>query len=222
MGTGARSAEGDGGMYQLYWMERSGAFAPAAVMAELDIPYEGIRLDRHRLESADFRARYPMAQVPVLILPDGSSMTESGAISLYLAETQPESGLAPAPGEPIRPRFLHWLSFAQVNLYETVLRYFYAQRYTSDPAGAPGVQQAAGERLDRLWAMTAGAIQGPFFFGDRYTLLDIYFAMLSAWHIDPPALHRRLPNVGALAAATIARPAVGKVWADYGMHERTA
>ncbi len=208
-------------MYKLYWMERTGAFAPAAVMAELDIPYEGICLDQHGLKSDHFRARNPMAQIPVLILPDGSSMTESGAISLYLAETKPESGLAPALDDPIRPRFLHWLSFAQVNLYETVLRYFYAERYTSDPAGAPGVQQAAGERFDRLWAMTAEAIQGPYFFGDRFTILDIYLAMLAAWHIDPPALYARLPKVGALVEATVARPAAGKVWRDYGMDQRT-
>ncbi len=209
-------------MYKLYWRERTGAFAPAAVMAELDIPCEGIRLDQDGLKSAAFRAQNPMAQIPVLILPDGSSMTESGAISLYLAETQPESGLAPMPGDPIRSRFLHWLSFAQVNLYETVLRYFYSDRYTSDPAGAAGVKQAADERLDRLWAMTAEAIQGPFFFGERFTVLDIYLSMLAAWHMDPPALFKRLPKVGALVEATVARPATGEVWRRYDMHQRMA
>lgn len=207
-------------MYKLYWMERTGAFAPAAAMAELGISYEGVHLDEDGLKSAAFRALNPMAQIPLLILPDGSSMTESGAIALYLAETEPEAGLAPKPDEAIRGSFLSWLSFAQVNLYETVLRYFYSARYTSDPAGAPGVRQAAGERFDRLWAMTAEAIQGPFFFGDRFTVLDIYLAMLAAWHVDPPALYRRSPKVGALVEATVARPAIEKVWYDYSMHKR--
>ncbi len=69
--------------------------------------------------------------------------------------------------------------------------------------------------------MAAEAVQGPFFFGERFTLLDIYLAMVTAWHIDPPALHRRLPKLGALVEVTIARPAIGKVWVDYGMHRRT-
>ena len=215
---------GPGGdeVYELYWRERTGAFAPAAVMAELEIPYEGIHLDKasREHEGAAFRALNPMAQIPVLILPGGVSMTESAAISLYLAETRPDSGLAPLPDDPIRPSFLSWLSFAQCNLYETDLRYFYAERYTSDPGGAAGVQQAAGERYDRLWDMTAQAIQGAFFFGARFTMLDIYLAMLAAWHVDPSALYERLPKVGALVEATVARPATGKVWHDYGMHQR--
>ncbi len=210
-------------MYKLYWRPRSGAFAPAAVMAELDIPYEGIQLDEanREHEGAAYRAQNPMAQTPLLVLPDGGVMAESGAISLYLAETKPQSGLAPTPDDPIRPHFLRWLSFAQVNLYETVLRYYYTERYTSDPGGAPGVKQAANERTERLWDMTAEAIQGPFFFGNRFTVLDIYLAMLAAWHSDPLALYERLPKVGAMVDATVARPASGKVWHDYGMRERS-
>lgn len=207
-------------MYKLYWYERTGAFAPAAVMAELDISYEGIHLAGGAQNAPEFLTLNPMAQVPLLILPDGSSMTESGAIALYLAETKPESGLAPLAGDPIRPQFLRWLSFAQINIYETVLRYYYSERYTGDPKGAAGVHQAAAERLERLWDMTAEKIQGPFFFGDRFTVVDIYLAMLSAWHSDLPALYKRLPKLGALVEATVSRPATGKVWTDYNLDKK--
>jgi len=209
-------------VYKLYWRERTGAFAPAAVMAELDIPYEAVKIETktRQHESAEYRKLNPMAQIPLLILPDGSTMTESGAIALYLAETKPDFGLAPTPDDPIRAQFLRWLSFAQVNLYETDLRYFYADRYTTDPAGAEGVKQAAAERTDRLWDMTAEAIRGPFFFGARFTLLDNYLAMLAAWHHEPPTLYLRLPKVGALVEAVAARPATAKVWHQYHMHAK--
>ena len=208
-------------MYKLYWRQRTGSFAPAAVMAELEIPYEAILLEKDGKNAAVLHEQNPMAQIPLLILPDGSAMTKSGAISLYLAETRPDSGLALRTDDPLRPHFLRWLSFVQVNLYETVLRYYYNERYTSDPAGAPGVRQAAAERIERLWDMVAEEIQGPFFFGNRFTVLDIYLAMLAAWHSDPSALYGRLPKVGALVEATVARPATGKVWHDYSMHKRT-
>ena len=207
-------------MYKLYWRERTGAFAPAAVMEELGIPYEAIRVDEDGRKSASYLAKNPMAQIPLLILPDGSGMTESGALALYLAETKPDSDLAPKPGDPLRAPYLRWMSFAQVNLYETILRYTYADRYTSDPAGVRGVKQAAAERHDRLWDMTAEAIQGPFFFGPRFTVLDIYLAMLSAWHMEMPATCARLPKLDALVEAAIARPATGKVWREYHMHAR--
>jgi glutathione S-transferase len=207
-------------VYKLYWRERTGAFAPAAVMEELGIRYEGIHLDEQGHNTAEFRAKNPMAQIPLFILPDGSAMTESGAIALYLAETKPESGLAPLPDDPIRAQFLRWFIFAQVNLYETNLRYFYSDRYTSDAAGADGVKRAAAERFDRLWDMTATAIQGPFYFGARFTLLDIYLAMLVAWHFEPPALLKQQPKIAKLVEATLARPATAEVWRRYNMHQR--
>ncbi len=207
-------------MYKLYWRERTGAFAPAAVMEELGIRYEAIHLEEQGHTTAEFRAKNPMAQIPLFILPDGSAMTESGAIALYMAETKPESGLAPLPDDPVRAQFLRWFTFAQVNLYETNLRYHYSDRYTSDPAGAEGVKRAAAERLDRLWDMTATAILGPFYFGSRFTLLDIYLTMLVGWQIEPPALLKRQPKIAKLVDATLARPAIGEVWRRYDMHKR--
>ncbi|MFQ5775979.1 MAG: glutathione S-transferase family protein [Kiloniellaceae bacterium] len=210
-------------MHKLYWRERTGAFAPAAVMAELDIPYEGIHLDKETREheGAAYRALNPMAQIPTLILPDGQVMTESAAIALHLAETKPDSGLVPPVGDPRRPGLLRWLFFAQSNIYETDLRFTYSQRYTADPDGVEGVRQAAYGRFERLWDMVAGAIgRGPFFFGDAFTLLDIHLAMLATWHYDPPALYGRHRVVKRLVDAVTARPAIAPVWRQYGMDRK--
>lgn len=211
------------GAYKLYWRERTGAFAPAAVMAELDIPYEAVKLDKatREHEGTAYRALNPMAQIPTLVLPDGRVMTESAAIALYLAETKPEGGLVPAPGDPRRASFLRWLFFAPCNIYETDTRFTHPERYTSDPEGAAGVRRAALARHEDLWDMVAGAIEGgPFFFGRDFTLLDIYLAMLAAWHDEPPALYARLPALGTLVEATVARPAIGPLWRDYRMDRR--
>ena len=207
-------------MYKLYWRERTGAFAAAAVMAELDIPYEGVHVDtaRREHERADYRALNPMAQIPTLILPDGTIMTESAALALYLAETKPDNALVPPAGDPRRARFLRGLFFAPSNLYETILRYSYSARYTADPTGAEDVCAAARSHIDALWDMVAEAIGGgPFFLGDAYSLLDIYLAMLATWHHDPPALYSRQPAIAHLVEATAARPAIAPVWRQHGM-----
>lgn len=209
-------------MYKLYWRERTGAFAPAAVMAELDIPYEAIKVETktRQHESAQYRAINPLAQIPALILPDGSVMTESAAIALYLAESKADNGLVPPVGDARRAAFLRWLFFAQTNIYETDLRFTYADRYTSDPNGAAGVAEAARARFDRLWDMTAEAVAGPYFFGKDFTLLDIYLAMLAAWHYDPPEFLAENAVIRRLVEATAARPATGKVWRQYHMHAK--
>jgi GST-like protein len=38
----------------------------------------------------------PLVQIPALVLPDGSVLTESAAILIHLGLTHPESGLLPA------------------------------------------------------------------------------------------------------------------------------
>lgn len=206
-------------MYKLYWRERSGAFAPAAVMAELDIRYEAIHLDKESRahERDDYMALNPLGKIPTLILPGGGIMTESAAIALFLAEERPETGLAPPVGDRRRPQLLRWLFFAQCNIYETDLRFTYPDRYTTNPKGGDGVAEAARRHFAGLWRVVAAEIQGPFFFGEEMTVLDIYLAMLGTWHNDPPALYRDHPAVGRLVEAVATRATIAPVWHQYAM-----
>src|SRR3546814_3545933 len=64
------------------------------------LPYAIREIDHYGSETdrAVLRSHNPLAQVPVLILPDGAVMTESAAMVLHIADLAPGAGLAP-PGE---------------------------------------------------------------------------------------------------------------------------
>ena len=125
-------------MYRLYWAPNTGAFAPDAVLTLSGAPFERQRVDYDGKEQqgAAYRALNPMGQIPVLRLPDGEAITESAAMVLHLVERFPEAKLAPAPGSTARAVFDRWLVFLAVNVYGATLRYYYADRYTADAAGA--------------------------------------------------------------------------------------
>lgn len=55
---------------------------------------------------------HPEGKAPAL-LHDGTLITESGAIMLYLTALFPEAGLAPRPGDPRRGDYLTWLFWYQ-------------------------------------------------------------------------------------------------------------
>ena len=55
---------------------------------------------------------HPEGKVPALI-HDGTLITESGAILLYLTDLFPDVGLAPQPGNPRRGEYLTWLFWYQ-------------------------------------------------------------------------------------------------------------
>ena len=52
---------------------------------------------------------HPEGKVPALLTEDGSVITETAAIMLYLTQAFPDSGMAPAPGTPGYGAFLTWM-----------------------------------------------------------------------------------------------------------------
>ena len=163
-----------------------------------------------------FAALNPMRQVPVLRLPDGTLMTETGAMVLHLCDTRPEAGLLPAPGTPERAAAYRWLFWMVANLYESDLRYYYPARYTADPAGSEGVRRAAEERMDRLLAIAEAELgDRPWFLGETYSALDPYLAMLTLWHPARQAVLGRWPRLGRLLRRVRERPAIGRIWTQH-------
>jgi len=64
------------------------------------------------LRSPEYLAINPIGRVPALEI-DGRVIWESGAITEYLCERFPASGLGRAPGDPERAEWLIWIHFAE-------------------------------------------------------------------------------------------------------------
>ncbi|HEX6016247.1 MAG TPA: glutathione S-transferase family protein [Geminicoccaceae bacterium] len=205
-------------MYTLYWSADTGAFAVQAVLEEAGLPYRREVVDtgqgQHR--APEYLAVNPMAQVPAMRLPDGTVITESGAMVLHLCDACPESGLLPAPGTAARAVAYRWLFWLATGLYEADLRYYYPGRYTSEPSGADGVKAAALERMDRLAAMADDLLRtGPYALGERFSAVDVYLLMLVLWHPARAALFARHARVGELARLVRRRPAIERIWTQH-------
>jgi len=205
-------------MYKLYWSKETGALAPQAALEEAGADYEVIVTDTgsgaHR--SPEFLALNPRGQVPALILPDNSVMTESAAMMLHIADAFPQANLIPPVNDPARAQVYRWMFFAAVNLYETDLRYYYSERYTTNENGVEGVKAAALRDFDKYFDMLEQEIgSGLYLLGDTDSILDIYLTMLAYWHPDVDALFARCPSVKILCDTVKARPAVERVWRQH-------
>ena len=203
------------GKYRLYGAALTGSMAVEGALAEVGADFDFIPVDMETEEqhSPAFLKINPRGQVPALVLPDGTVMTESPAILAHLADAFPAVGLIPAPGSSARATHDRWLAFAQANIYEGMLRLFYSDRYTTDPAGVDGVKAAADAYLKRHFAIFDAALAGsggPFLMGARLSVVDIYVWMLCYW-TDMEALRRDCPNLGKLFDAANARPALKAV-----------
>lgn len=170
-------------MHTLYTRPGSGGFVVEAALTLAGEPFTSVEVKRGGPYDPAFLALSPLRQIPVLVFADGRAMTESAAICIYLSETHPEAELGPGVGSPDRGDFLRWMLFMSSALYPALLRYFYAPRYTADPAGVDAVRQAAVSECDRLFEILEQALQGrDWLVGSRRTIADIYLLMLAHWH----------------------------------------
>lgn len=204
-------------MYILYGRQGSGSAVVEAVLelAGADYRLETVPPGDGRLAPEAYRKLNPLGQVPTLVLPDGTVMTESVAICIHLADCFPALGLAPAIGTPARAQYLRWFLYFAASLYASNMRTFYAERYTDDPAGGPMVKQEAMARMGREWDIFAAALgNGPFILGDQMSMVDIYAAMLASWSPDLPAFWARHPAIKTMSdRVRHSSPAIAAVWA---------
>jgi len=154
----------------------------------------------------------PLAQIPTLVLADGEVMTESAAITLYLADLADDSTLVPAPGDPARARFLRWLVFLVANVYPT---YTYADdpsRFVGEESARQGFKDAVTEHAKRLYSMLEDAADTPWFLGERFSALDIYVRTMTRWRPGPAWFEAHAPKLAAIARAAESVPRLEAVW----------
>jgi glutathione S-transferase len=200
-------------MYTLFARSGSGSMIVEALLEEAGADYRIEKVERGTAGPEGFSRISPLGQVPALLLPDGTAMTESAAIAIHLADLHPELRLAPLQGSAKRPRYLRWMIFLGTNIYMTELRFYYAARYSTDPAHEEAVKSAALSRMAMEWEIFAAALgDGPYILGAEISAVDIYAAMLATWNLDLPAFFRKHPNVRSIYDRVTARPAVAKVW----------
>jgi glutathione S-transferase len=202
--------------YKLYGRTGSGSLAVQVALEECGARYERIWVGKEAADIAAYGKINPTRKVPALALPDGSVMFESAAMLIHLAAAFPKAQLAPQAGTPRHAHFLQWMVFLSANVYESVLRLYYPDRYsTSGAAAADSIRdKATADYLSHLELIAAQL--GPYVLGDVYSVADPYLYMLASWAPgEKSALHARLPALGMHAARLAARPAIVKVEADH-------
>src|SRR5688572_20045638 len=91
-----------------------------AALTLANIPYDREETDYSTPAGRDRLLQFnPLAQVPTVILPDETVMTESLALVLHIYDLVPKLGLVPAAGDPLRPTALRHLAFLIAAVYPT-------------------------------------------------------------------------------------------------------
>jgi GST-like protein len=197
-------------MYKLYGWKLTGSLASEAALKEVGAEYEIIPINIRAGEqhSEEYGLINPTRQVPSLELPDGSVMTEGAAILLHIADSHPSSNLAPPPGSSERAQHDRWLFFFAVNVYEGELRKINPQDYVDSEDCAEAAKIAADRYVEKQYRIFEGSLgEGPYTFGDSFTVLDVYVWMLAQW-MPTEWLEAECPKINRLVETAKLRPKI--------------
>jgi glutathione S-transferase len=203
-------------MFKLYARPGAGSAAVEALLAECGVEFEVIDVLKEPDGSVpqSFRQINPRAEVPTLVLPDNSIMTESAAMMIYLADLLPAARLAPPITSAQRARYLRWMLYFATAVYMADLRMYYPARHSTDASHANGIKAKAVQDMERDFDLFATELgEGPFILGQSMSAVDIYAAMLISWAPDVAQLFARRANIKRYYDRVAARPAIAKVWA---------
>ena len=202
-------------MLKLFWAPNTIAVAPAIVLNEGGVHWDGQRIDFKSGEQTkpDYLGVNPKGRVPALATP-GGILTEAGAIMEYLAATA-VPGLVPVdPLHAARMReIMYYLaSTAHVNHAHKVRGARWADRAES----WADMQAKVPETMTASAAFLDAQIEGSLLFGDALTLADAYLYAVSTWLEGDGVDVNRFSKLARFMDVMRARPSVQAVW-DAGM-----
>ncbi|WP_454017446.1 glutathione S-transferase family protein [Azospirillum sp. Marseille-Q6669] len=203
-----------GAGYRLYGVPGWGSVLAEAMLVQCGAPFvfeDVAGFDAPGEARQRLLALNPLGQIPTLVLPDGTVMTESAAIALLLAERHPDAGLAPPPDAPERPAFLRLLVWLVANVYPTFTYGDYPERWVMEAPETLGA--AMVEQRKTLWLWLESQLgDGPWVLGERFSALDLYVGAMVHWRPRRAWFAEHCPKLSRVAGRVQALPNLEPVW----------
>jgi glutathione S-transferase len=172
------------------------------MLEELGRPYRVELMDyATNLKSPAYLAVNPMGKIPAIKHGD-AVVTEAAAVCAYLADAFPDTGLAPALGDPARAPYFRWMFFCAGPLEAA---------WTTTALGwevPPEKKRMAGwgSLRDVVDALETAVEGREYIAGDRFTAADVYVGASLGFGLQFGMIEKR-PAFVKYAEALQQRPA---------------
>lgn len=177
------------------------------------VELEEVSIMKQEHKTAEYREKSPFAQVPVLVLDDGTNITESRAICTYFDNVFPEPNLM---GSDAKEKALieMWDRRVELMFFIQFATWFRNSHEMMAPLEVPQSAEAAakGEKAARRMAkqFDAHLKDHEFLAADRFSIADItLFISCGFCRVMKWAPHKEHENLGRWYAAMKARGFAG-------------
>lgn len=188
---------------RLYYMPRTRSSRVLWLLEEIGERYELTEIAGNQRQSAEHLRRHPLGRVPALELGDGTTMFESAAICLQLADLYPAAGLIPPLGSSERALVYQWVVFAVAELEGPLFRWISA-------LGEGTTESRAHDRFTQAAVALESALNGGDWLLDaQFTVADVMCASVLQG-ADARELLGPWPGLEAYVQRSESRPAYAR------------
>jgi GST-like protein len=209
------------GTFKLLASPGTGSAIVEAMLVLKGIPYSIEDFEYERVVAGDpaLAKTSPLSEVPALILPDGTVMTESAAILLFLDEivrdaTGMRDRLVPPAGTAERAKIYRWTLFLAATIYPTFTYGDVPERWVEGASNAVQLEASTDAYRKELWQLMENeASDGAYWLGDKLTVVDLYIGVMHYWRPGREWFDRHTPRLAKIAANVAKHPKLVAVWA---------
>lgn len=198
--------------HALYGYPGSGSAAIEAALLIAGLPHRVVNAASWDDKSAldELRRVNPLLQIPALVWPDGTLMSESAAILIELGLRHPSSGLLPVD-PAARAQAIRGLVYIAANCYSAIGVIDYPERYCEpcDEASGERIRRGTRARLHALWERFADQFVLA---AERPGALELLAAVVSKWSGTRPHLQAARPDFFATLEHIERHPVVAPVF----------
>jgi glutathione S-transferase len=188
---------------RLYYMPRTRSSRVLWLLEEIGAPYDLTEIRGTERRSEEHLLRHPLGRVPALELGDGTTMFESAAICLQLADLNPSAGLIGPVGSTARGLVYQWVVFAVSELEGPLFRWI--REIGEGVADSPAHDRFA----DAAGAVQSALADHDWLVEDRFSVADVMCgSVLQGAHAR--GLLEPWPGVEAYVERGEARPAYAR------------
>jgi len=187
----------------------------AFAWANLPVLVEDVDTSPDSPTRARLAALNPLVQVPVLLLPDGSVLTQSLAILHYIQDRAPSSGLIPASDLEVRARFYRWAVFLVSAVYPTFTYGDEPSQWVDGEQATARLRESTDQHRKTLWQELEAAARAPWFLGEERSAIDLYIAVMRHWRPRAAWFDAETPKLSAIARRVAALPELASILARH-------
>ncbi|MEK6246023.1 MAG: glutathione S-transferase N-terminal domain-containing protein [Pseudomonadota bacterium] len=184
-------------MFKLYYTPNTCALASHIALEQAGAVYEAIRVDfaANEQRKPEYLAINPKGRVPSLVTERGI-LTETPAILVFIAQSYPNSRLAPLDDPFALAQLQAFNSYLCSTVHVAHAHRMRGTRWADDPAAIAEMQRKAPQAVSACFELIErGMLKGPWVMGESYSICDPYLFTLAQWLEADGVNTGKLPRV---------------------------